>query len=45
MLDLILNLRRRWNTLRQERQTRWATEAHHCVACGVAFGPDLKCQC
>lgn len=34
-----------WTRLRRERDTRWATEAHHCVACGVAFGPDLSCRC
>lgn len=31
--------------LRREQKTRWATESHHCVVCGAAFGPNMECKC
>lgn len=37
---LVRKLRKKWAQLAQERQTRWATDSHHCVVCGVPFGPN-----
>lgn len=35
----------KWRRLARERQTRWASDAHHCTVCGAAFGPNQECRC
>lgn len=42
---MLAKFRATWNQLKRERQIRWATESHHCVACGVRFGPNNECAC
>jgi hypothetical protein len=32
-------------TLRADRRTRWADDAHHCTVCGAAYGPNSECAC